>query len=74
MDKATRIKVAAELNKHYGGKRFTENDVKKFEKVNKFGPGGARCHYDVYAMQYGDLTILVWIRLDGSIEVKGQAW
>lgn len=75
MDKATRIKVAEELNKHFtGGISFTEEKVRRFQKVNPIGSGGSRYNYEVYAAQMGDLTIMVWISGDGAIHVNAQAW
>lgn len=74
MDKATRIKVANELNKHFSKINFfTEERVKKFKKVNKLSSGF--CEYqEVYVVQRGSSTILVRIKPNGNICVKKLAW
>ena len=30
--------------------------------------------YDIYAIQKGDVTFLVWIREDGTFTAKTQCW
>ena len=79
MDKATRIKVAREINKNFSnGPIFSERDAKKLKKINKIntkGPVGTVASYDMYAVQRDDdLTILVWISANGVVHVQGQTW
>ena len=78
MDKATRIKVAREINKNFSnGPIFSEQDAKKLKKINKIntkGPAGTVALYDMYAVQRDDLTILVWISANGGVHVQGQTW
>ena len=73
MRKELRIKVAEEINKHFSGELFNENHVKKFKLINKLGPGGSKYHHDIYAMQMGNLTIMVWINSE-QIVVHSQEW
>ena len=74
MNNDMRIKVAEEINKHFsGGDFFTEKDVKKLKRINKFTSAGHE-HHNIYAVQTGDLTVLGWIKSDGRVRVKGQAW
>lgn len=74
MNKATRIKIANELNKHFSKANFfTEERVRKLKKVNSFT--SSNCEFgDVYAVQRGGATILVCIKQNGSICVKKLAW
>lgn len=49
--------------------KMTVKDALKLSPINKAPVGG----YDIYAIQFGDVTLLFWF-VNGSCHMKEQCW
>ena len=66
MERKIAVQVVSELKKQ-NGPQLTLLEAMSMTKVMTDG-------YEMYAIQKGDVTFLVWKHADGSITVKIQCW
>ena len=71
---ATLVKNA--INKEMNGEIATLEDACRMQQISQTTHGSG---YTILALQYGDLTILVWIQFSEKLgamvrKVKTQAW
>ncbi len=77
LDIKTATLVRKAINKH-----FSSPDMVSLEAVRRMQPvvqNTSDSGYTILALQYGDLTILVWVQFSEKLgvmvrSVKGQAW
>ncbi len=75
MNKELAKRIADAMN-HWPGKQnpckvITAEQAAMLQPIHKAdGPDG----YTVYAVQWGDVTIVVWVRSSGEVYVKNLCW